>query len=418
MTTIAMPPPDATEAGTTEATIALAERWLVPNYRRAPLAFAHGLGARLWDLEGRAYLDFIGGIACSSLGHAHPALVAAVRDQAGRYLQVSNLYHIPEQARAAALLAEASGLERVYFANSGTEAVEAAIKLARRRAHDRRGAGDYEIVVAQGSFHGRTLGALAATGNPAYHLGFGPLPAGFVHVPYNDTEAALAAIGPRSCAVLLEPVLGEGGILPADPAWLRAVAAACRQHDALFMLDEVQTGVGRSGRMFAFQHWDLDPDLVVTAKGLGGGLPVGAIVTRAAIADHLVPGSHGSTFGGNALACAAVRAVLTTIRDEGLLARVEAMSLRLREGLGRLAARGAPITALRGLGLLLGVELALPAPPVAAACAEAGLLVNAVRPTTLRLAPPLVVTDAEVDEAIAILGRVLAETAAFGTPPE
>lgn len=392
----------------TAAALALSERTLFQNYRRQPIAFHHGQGARLWDLEGRGYLDFIGGIATSSLGHAHPALVRAVSEQVARYVHVSNLFLIPEQARAGQLLVEASGLDRAYFCNSGAEAVEAAIKLARRRAHDLGRPDEHEIVVAQGSFHGRTLGALAATGNPAYHVGFGPLPAGFRHVPYNDLAAATAAFGPATCAVLVEPVQGEGGVLPADPGWLAGLQALCRQHDALFMLDEIQTGIGRSGRMFAYQHHDLAPDVVCVAKGLGGGVPVGALLARDAVAGHFVPGSHGSTFGGNALATAAACAVLETIHSEGLLDHVTTMGQRLRAGLAALAERQPRIRAVRGMGLLLGVDLAVEAAPVVVACAERGLLVNNVRPQTLRLAPPLVVTADDVDAALGLLADALA----------
>ncbi len=389
------------------AVAAASDRHLFQNYRRQPIAFARGRGARLWDLAGGEYLDFIGGIATSSLGHAHPALVRAVSDQVARYVHVSNLYLIPEQARAAELLTAASGLGRAFFCNSGAEANEAAIKLARRRAHDLRGPGEYEILVAQGSFHGRTLGALAATGNPAYHAGFGPLPGGFRFLPYNDLEAAEAAIGPNTCAVLVEPIQGEGGVVPADGAWLAGLQGLCRGHGALFMLDEVQTGIGRTGRMFAYQHHGLAPDLVCLAKGLGGGVPIGAVLATDDAARHLVPGDHGSTFGGNALASAAACAVLETIASDGLLDPVTAMGGRLRAGLAALAARRPEVGAVRGAGLLLGVDVQVDAAALAAACAGRGLLVNNVRPLTLRLAPPLVVTAADVDAALVALEQAL-----------
>lgn len=388
---------------------AWSERYLFQNYRRQPVAFARGQGARLWGLDGRPYLDFIGGIATSSLGHGHPALSRALCEQAGRYIHVSNLYLIPEQARAAKLLAEASGLDRAFFCNSGTEAVEAAIKLARRRAHDLHGGGATEIVVAEGSFHGRTLGALAATGNPAYHVGFGPLPSGFRFIPFNDLAAARAAIGPATCAVLVEPIQGEGGVVPGEAAWLSGLEALCRAHDALFMLDEVQTGIGRTGSMFAFQPYGLTPDVVCLAKGLGGGVPIGAVLARDEVAQHFVPGSHGSTFGGNALACAATCAVLETIQAENLLARVTTLGARLRSGLAALAERHDAAVAVRGQGLLLALDLTLDAAAVVGACAAKGLLVNNVRPGTLRFAPPLVVGAEDVDAALAVLDEVLAE---------
>ncbi|HVR28942.1 MAG TPA: aspartate aminotransferase family protein [Thermoanaerobaculia bacterium] len=402
---------------------------LFQNYVRAPVAFTHGRGARLYDAAGREYLDFIGGIATSCLGHAHPRLVGAIADQARRYLHVSNLFRIPEQERAARLLVEASrapssapksslaegmvdtipgarGLDRVFFCNSGTEANEAAIKIARKRGYP---SGRHEIIVTHQSFHGRTLGSLAATGNPRYHQGFGPLPQGFVFVDWNDLGAARAAVGERTCAVLVEPVLGESGVLPAAPEYLRGLEALCRERDLLFLLDEVQTGIGRTGSMFAFHHYGVEPDVVTLAKALGGGVAVGAVMAKEETALLLVPGDHGSTFGGNALATAAVAAVLETIRDEGLLDNARAMGERLRGGLA--AVEG--VTEVRGLGLLVAAELRTEAGPVAARALENGLLVNAVRPTSIRMAPPLVVTAAEIDRAVEIFARTLQSSAAM-----
>lgn len=382
---------------------------LFQNYVRAPVGFTHGKGARLWSTDGREYLDFIGGLATSTLGHAHPRLVRAIAEQAQRYLHVSNLYRIPEQERAARLLVEASrgsgsGLDRVFFCNSGTEANEAAIKMARKRGS---GSGRFEIVVMHNGFHGRTLGSLAATGTPRYHEGFGPLPQGFVFVPFNDLEEASAAVGPRTCAVLVEPVQGEGGVLPAEPAFLEGLEALCRERDLLFMLDEVQTAAGRTGSWYAFQHYGLEPDVVTLAKGIGGGVPVGAVLAREEVALLLVPGDHGSTFGGNPLASAAVAAVMETIRDEGLLENVRAMGSRLREGLESLDLVGS----VRGLGLLVAAEIEADAPAVARRCLEEGLMVNAVRPRSVRFAPPLNVGASEVDRALSIFSRVLASLA-------
>jgi acetylornithine aminotransferase/acetylornithine/N-succinyldiaminopimelate aminotransferase len=396
--------------------------YLFQNYVRAPVAFTHGRGVRLWDAAGREYLDFIGGIATSCLGHAHPRLVGAIADQARRYIHVSNLFRIPEQERAARLLIEASrapssapaasaapgradtvagsGLDRVFFCNSGTEANEAAIKIARKRGS---ATGRHEIVVTHKSFHGRTLGSLAATGNPRYHQGFGPLPPGFVFVDWNDLEQARAAVNEKTCAILVEPVLGESGVFPADPEYLRGLEALCRERDLLFLLDEVQTGVGRTGSMFAFHHYGVQPDVVTLAKALGGGVAVGAVMAREEVALLLVPGDHGSTFGGNALATAAVGAVLETIRDESLLDNARAMGERLRAGLAAIDG----VLAVRGLGLLVAAELAVEAGPVAARALESGLLVNAVRPTSIRFAPPLVVTSAEIDRGVEIFAEVL-----------
>jgi acetylornithine aminotransferase/acetylornithine/N-succinyldiaminopimelate aminotransferase len=384
---------------------------LFQNYVRAPLAFTHGRGARLYDAAGREYLDFIGGIATSCLGHAHPKLVAAIADQAGRYIHVSNLFRIPEQERAASLLIEASrhgslGLDRVFFCNSGTEANEAAIKIARKRGS---ASGRHEIIVTHKSFHGRTLGSLAATGNPRYHQGFGPLPPGFVFVEYNDLAAARAAVNDKTCAILVEPILGESGVIPADPAYLRGLEALCRERDLLFLLDEVQTGVGRTGSMFAFHHYAVQPDVVTLAKALGGGVAVGAVLAREEIALLLVPGDHGSTFGGNALATAAVAAVLETIQDDGLLENARAMGERLRAGLASIDG----VTEARGLGLLVAAEIAAEAGPVAARALENGLLVNAVRPTSIRMAPPLIVTAAEIDRGVELFARTLQSVTAM-----
>jgi acetylornithine aminotransferase/acetylornithine/N-succinyldiaminopimelate aminotransferase len=388
---------------------------LFQNYVRAPLAFTHGRGTRLYDAAGREYLDFIGGIATSCLGHAHPRLVAAIADQAGRYIHVSNLFRIPEQERAARLLVDASratvegkalGLDRVFFCNSGTEANEAAIKIARKRGS---ASGRHEIVVTHKSFHGRTLGSLAATGNPRYHQGFGPLPQGFVFVDYNDLAAARAAVNERTCAILVEPILGESGVIPADPDYLRGLEALCRERDLLFLLDEVQSGVARTGSMFAFHHYGVQPDVVTLAKALGGGVAVGAVMAREEIALLLVPGDHGSTFGGNALATAAVAAVLETIADEGLVENALAMGERLRAGLREIDG----VTEARGLGLLVAAELQTEAGPVVARALENGLLVNAVRPTSIRMAPPLIVTAAEIDRGVELFARTLQATTAM-----
>ena len=399
------------------------ESALFLNYKRAPIAFERGRGATLFTTDGRAVLDFLAGLATSSLGHNHPRLVSAVQEQAARYIHVSNLYHLPEQAKAARLLVEASRgqiggsafqLDRVFFCNSGAEANEAAIKLARKWAtvempERSEGRAPHEIVVTDGGFHGRTMGALAATGTPRYHEGFSPLPAGFVHVPYGDLEAMSSAVGAATCAVLIEPIQGENGVIPAPRDYLLGVEKLCRERGALLMLDEVQTGVARTGSMFAYQHYGVRPDVMTLAKGLGGGVPVGAVMAVDHIARQLVPGDHGSTFGGNALSCAAVTAVLETIREDGLLQRVAQAEQRLRDGLTALAERSGKIQDVRGCGLMLAIELEIEAGPVAQRCLELGLLVNAVRPHSIRLLPPLVVNDDEIDGALDILGRALAD---------
>ena len=388
-----------------------ADRVLFRNYKRAPVAFSHGKGTRLFDLEGKEYLDFIGGIAVSSLGHAHPALVRAVSEQAARYVHVSNLYQIPEQVEAARRLVGLSGLDRAFFCNSGAEANEAAIKLARKRGKAVKGPDCHEVLVAEHSFHGRTLATVAATGNPRYQAGFEPMPAGFRFVPFNDVAAMRNAVGSATAAILVEPIQGEGGVIVPSPGYLAGLRALCDEANILLVLDEVQTGIGRTGRMFAYQAAGIRPDVVTLAKGVAGGVPAGVVLATEEAASHFVPGDHGSTFGGNALASAAICAVLDAIEREGLVENAGACGARLVAGLEELRAKRAVVGEIRGAGLLVGADLEIEAGPVVDACRERGLLVNAVRPKTLRFAPPLVVTPAEVDAAIEILDSALGAVA-------
>jgi predicted acetylornithine/succinylornithine family transaminase len=395
------------------AVAAEADRVLFRNYKRAPVAFSHGRGVLLYDVEGREYLDFIGGIAVSSLGHAHPALVQAISAQAARYLHVSNLYQIPEQVAAAERLVAASGLDRAFFCNSGAEANEGAIKLARKRGKAVRGPGAHEILVTHNSFHGRTLATVAATGNPRYQQGFEPMPAGFRFVLFDDLEAMRAAITEATCAILVEPIQGEGGVLPPSPGYLAGLRALCDENALLLILDEVQTGIGRTGKMFAYQHAGVLPDIVTIAKGVAGGVPAGVVLATDAAAAHFVPGDHGSTFGGNALASAAIVAVLDAIELEGLLENAAVTGARLVAGLEKVRRKHPLLLEIRGAGLLVGADLSIEAAPVVEACLARGLLVNSVRPKTLRFAPPLIVSEAEVDRALEILDEALA---ALGVP--
>ncbi len=392
----------------TEAVQRLSQEVLMPNYRRAPVAFARGEGIRLYDLEGRAYLDFVGGIAVSSLGHAHPRLVRAIQEQAARLLHVSNLYLVPEQAQLAQWLTSRSGLLQAFFCNSGAEANEAAIKLA-RRFHHTRGTGRYEIIVAEHAFHGRTLATLAATPVAKYQEGFSPLPEGFRVVPFNDPGALAETVNKRTGAIMLEPVQGEAGVHPATPKFLAAARSLCDAHGLLLIFDEVQTGIGRTGTLFAFQGYGVRPDVITLAKGLGGGVPIGAVLARAAVAEVFQPGAHGSTFGGNPLVCAAALAVVQTVEEENLAAHAAAMGEILQAGPRELGHHAGAITAVRGRGLLVGADLDREAAPVVDACRARGLLVNGVQPRTLRFAPPLVVTAAEIREALAILEQALAD---------
>ena len=393
-----------------EDVVALAERYLMGTYRREPLVPVRGSGCRLWDAQGRSYLDFVSGLGVNAVGHCHPRVVQALTRQAAQLLHVSNLYYIEPQARLARWLVEHGPFHRAFFCNSGAEAVEAAIKLARRH-HRNQGADRPEIVTALGSFHGRTLGALSATGQPRYHDGFEPLVPGFRYVPFNDPEALRQAVGPRTAAILLEVVQGEGGVHPATPDFVRAAREAADRAGALLIIDEVQTGLGRTGRLFAFEHYGVVPDAVTLAKALGGGVAIGALLAREPFASAFRPGQHASTFGGNPLACAAALAAVEVLEQEGLPARAERVGAYLRRQLEAVGRRTGHVREVRGLGLMLAVELDLPGRAVADRCRERGLLVNVVAERALRLLPPLVIGEAEVDEAVAILEAAIAEAA-------
>ncbi len=391
-------------AETTTGTLAAREQAaLMHTYQRQPLELRHGTGAWVTSAEGRDYLDLVGGIAVNLLGHNHPALRAAIAEQAAKLIHTSNLYYTEPQVELAELLIASAFPSRVFFCNSGAEANEGAIKLARKWGRLHRDGADV-IVCAQGAFHGRTLGALAATANPRYRASFEPLPKGFVHVPYNDIDALAAAIDSTTCAVMLEPIEGESGVIPLDPGLLTAIRRLCDERDVLLMLDEVQTGMGRTGRWWAHQHEHAAPDVMTIAKGLGGGFPIGAILAGPR-ADVFEPGDHGSTFGGGPLACAAAVAVMRTVERDGLVQHAAEVGDYLAESLSALAERGAPIEAVRGRGLMLGVALTSDiAPIVARAALDQGLIVNAIGARTLRLVPPLVITREEVDQAVARLG--------------
>jgi predicted acetylornithine/succinylornithine family transaminase len=376
-------------------------------YGRLPVAFVRGEGARLWDTEGKEYIDFLAGIAVMSVGHSHPRVVEAIRDQAGRLAHVSNLFYTEPQVLLAERLHDLLGWGKAFFANSGAEANECALKLARRHArrNGRQGSG---VVAALGSFHGRTFTTLAATGQPHKHEAFAPMPSWFGYVELNDTDGLADAVTTDTTAVLLEVVQGEGGVRLATPEFLKTARALCDEHGATLIVDEVQTGLGRTGKWFAFQHVDVTPDVVTLAKALGGGLPIGACIARDDVADAFEPGDHATTFGGGPIPCAAALAVLDVIEDEGLVERSERMGARLVDGL-RAATVGNPgVREVRGLGLLVAVELAGAwAADVVRTALDAGLVVNNVAPDAVRLAPPLIVGEPEVDRAVEILGGIL-----------
>jgi acetylornithine/N-succinyldiaminopimelate aminotransferase len=376
---------------------------------RMPMVIARGEGARLWDTDGKEYLDFIsGGRAVTGVGHCHPKVVAAIREQAGTLLHVSNDFYTEPQLRLAARLSQLTGGGRCFLCNSGAEANEAAIKLARKHGHNTGGPDKYEIVCAENSFHGRTLATITATGQPKYQHGFEPLPEGFLHVPFNDAAALRRAVTERTCAVLLEPVLGESGVYPATEEFLNAARERCDAVGAALILDEVQTGVGRTGRMFAYEHYGLAPDVITLAKGLAGGIPIGAMIAREPVAGAFVPGDHASTFGGSALPAAAALAVLDVIKEEGLLARAGTLGRRLVAGLEALQEKHALITEIRGRGLMVAVDLAEPAAGrIKGECAARGLLVITVGDSMLRLLPPLVLTDDQADRGLHLLGEAI-----------
>ena len=392
--------------------IALDAEHVMQTYGRAPVAFVRGEGTVLWDSAGTRYLDFLSGLAVTSLGHAHPVVAAAIAEQAQTLLHVSNLYYNEVQPQVAAILdGLLGGGGRVFFANSGAEANECAIKLARRYGQSNGGLERYHVLSAYGSFHGRTLTTLAATGQPQKQETFQPLPSGFRQVSFADVDELAAAMDERVCAVLLEPVQGEGGVQPSPPGYLEAVRALCDEREALLIMDEVQTGLGRTGEWFGFQHASqngeaVQPDIVTMAKALGNGVPIGACWARADVATAFRPGDHATTFGGQPLAASAALATL------GVMQELDVPQLAAKAGMrltGALA--GTPgVVDVRGPGLLIAAELApgLDAKAIADECLARGLVLNAVTPTSLRLAPPLLVSDAEIDEAVALLAAVLA----------
>ena len=382
--------------------IEASDRYLVGNYARYPVAFVRGEGRRLFDDGGKSYLDMLAGIGVSCLGYGHPRLVQAIQEQAARLLHASNLYYSEPGARLAQALVESSFADRVFFCNSGTEASEAAIKMARRRDAERK-----EIVAAFRSFHGRTLGALAATGQPELQEGFGPMPGGFVHVEYGDVQALAGAVGTKTAAVMLEPIIGEGGVLVPPDGYLAAARKICDDAGALLIFDEVQCGWGRTGLLWAYEHEDVTPDILTAAKGLAGGLPIGALLASEDAAKTFVPGAHGSTFGANPVCTHAAHAVLDIFQAEGVLENCRRSGERLREGLEKLAATRPDVLEVRGRGLMRALVLNKPSRPVVLAALERGLVVNSTAGTVIRFLPPLTITCDEIDEGLEILARAL-----------
>ncbi|MCK6190149.1 aspartate aminotransferase family protein [Pseudomonas sp. EYE_354] len=386
-----------------------APAYLMHTSSRQPVSFSRGLGARLWDTDGVEYLDAIAGVAVTSLGHANPEIAAAIAEQSTQLLHTTNMFRIPWQEQLGERLCLLSGMERAFFCNSGAEANEAALKLARLHAHA-RGVAQPQVLVMDNSFHGRTLATLAATGNPAVHVGFEPLMPGFVRVPYNDIEAirAVAARSPNIVAVLVEPVQGEGGVHAAFAGYLQGVRALCDEHDWLMMIDEVQTGMGRTGAWFGFQHAGIEPDVITLAKALGNGYPIGGCLARGKAAELFSPGHHASTFGGNPLACRVGCTVLDIMQREHLPQRAAASGRRLLAALKLALGNHPEVVAIRGIGLMVGVELNRPCGElVDRAREEQRLLITVTRGTTVRLLPALICDDTQIDEIAARVIRLL-----------
>ncbi len=383
-------------------------RYIINTYNRQPeknLYLVEGRGSLVKDETGREYLDFVGGLAVQVVGHCHPAVVEAIRDQAGRLMHVSNLYYSGPQAELAKVLVDNSFADRVFFANSGAEANEAAIKLARKWGGDR-----YKIITAERSFHGRTLATVAATGQPKYHQGFEPLPEGFAYAQFNDLQSFEKLVDSRTVAIMVEPVQGEGGVHVAEKSFLHGLRELCDRKELLLIYDEVQCGMGRSGHLWAYEHYGASPDIMTAAKGLGGGLPIGVMMARERVAAAFTAGDHASTFGGNPVVCRAALAVLQILLEKGFLEQVREKSDFIFQGLRQLAGRYPHLVKeVRGLGLMIALELKKPLAALAQAeCQARGLLVNAIGDTILRLLPPLVVSRDEISRALNLLDEVLA----------
>jgi len=381
------------------------KKYLINTYNRMPIVLRKGRGMYVWSLNGKEYIDFLGGIAVNCLGHCHPKVVIALQKQAQRLLHVSNIYHIEPQIKLAKILVNNSFADKAFFCNSGTEAVEGAIKLARKYASNNTSSDRFEIVTAYDSFHGRTFASLSATGQKKLKEGFEPLVPGFKHVPFNDIEALAKAVSINTCAVMLEPIQGEGGIKVPSNDYLKQVRELCDKNGILLILDEIQTGIGRTGALFAYEHFKIEPDIITLAKGLGGGVAIGAILAKDSVAASFQPGTHGSTFGGNPLACAAALATVETLlEDSFLLDNCRRMGEYFMERLEKLKDNFPDtIIEVRGKGLMIGLELTKEGGPIVELCAKRGMLINCTAGSVLRFTPPLIITEKEIDLLINVL---------------
>ena len=384
------------------------EHYLMHTYNRFPVAIRKGRGMKVWGTDGKEYLDFLGGVAVNCLGHCHPKVVIAIQKQAQRLIHISNYFHIESQTKLAKILVENSFADKVFFCNSGAEANEAAIKLARRYFKELSGKNKFEIITALNSFHGRTLGTLSATGQEKFKVGFDPLVPGFTHVDFNDIGSIENAITKNTCAVMLEPIQGESGVKIPAPDYLGEVRKLCDRHGLLLILDEVQTGMGRTGKLFAYEHSGITPDIMTLAKGLGGGVPIGAMLATDTVAAAFVPGTHGSTFGGNPLACSAAIATIDVLIEDGfILDQCKRMGEYFKKKLEELHKEFPSIIAeVRGVGLLVGMELTRDGAPIVQACLERGLIINCTAGNILRFMPALIITEKEIDHLVDVLGQI------------
>lgn len=394
---------------TSQELIDLSDKNIMATYKRFPLVLVRGEGCRLWDKEGKEYLDFVAGIAVCNLGHCHSAVVAAVKKQAEELFHISNLYYIEPQIRLARLLVENSFADKVFFCNSGAEANEAAIKLARKYASQKMAPGRYELITMRNSFHGRTLATVTATGQEKFQLGFSPLVEGFKYVPFDDLDALEGAISEKTCGVLVEPIQAEGGIRIPRGDYLKGVREICDRHDLLLILDEVQVGMGRIGRLFAYEEYGIKPDIITLAKALGNGFPVGAMLATAEVAEVFQPGTHASTFGGNPLAMAAASATLDVILNSTILENCRKMGAYFLSQLTRLVSRHRIIKEVRGKGLLVGIELNGEGTRIVEQCMARGVLINCVGGNVLRFVPPLIVSSQEIDRVVEVLDEVMGQ---------
>jgi len=390
--------------------LADSHKYHMNTYSRQPLVLVKGRGTKVYDSDGREYIDFVSGVAVCNLGHCHPRVVVALQKQAQRLMHVSNHFHNEPQINLAKALVADCFADKVFFCNSGTESVEAAIKIARRYAREVLKQDRFEIITMRGSFHGRTYGALSATAQERFHKGFEPIVPGFRYVPFNDIKAVEGALNAHTCAVLVEPIQGEGGVNVPATSYLKELRTLCDKNGLLLMLDEIQTGMGRTGKLYAYEHAGITPDVIMLAKGLGGGMPIAALLATDKVSQAFTPGAHGSTFGGNPLACAAALAAMEALLEDNIIIpNVGHLGNTFLQGLGKLKQKYSLVRDVRGQGLLVGMELDVPGKDIVSACLREGLLINCTMDTVLRFMPPLIISEEEIDQLIAALDRIFAK---------